>query len=109
MKIDHAKFINLYKSQYGALNGSQTSGLGALLSFLEQDRGVGDLRWAAYMLATVKHECANQWQPIEEYGKGQGMAYGNPVTSAAATAKLTLIATTVAVTSNSPGKQTTGT
>jgi surface antigen len=79
MKIDHAKFINLYKSQYGALNGSQTSGLGALLSFLEQDRGVGDLRWAAYMLATVKHECANQWQPIEEYGRGQGMAYGNPV------------------------------
>ena len=53
MKIDHQKFINLYKSQYGALNGTQTSGLGALLSFLEQDRDVGDLRWAAYMLATV--------------------------------------------------------
>ena len=80
MKIDHQKFINLYKSQYGALNGTQTSGLGALLSFLEQDKDVGDPRWAAYMLATVKHECANQWQPIEEYGRGQGMAYGNSVT-----------------------------
>ena len=80
MKIDHEKFISLYKSQYGALNSSQSSGLGTLLGFLEQDRDVSDLRWAAYMLATVKHECANQWQPIEEYGKGQGMAYGNPVT-----------------------------
>jgi len=80
MKIDHEKFISLYKSQYGALNSSQSSGLGTLLGFLEQDRDVSDLRWAAYMLATVKHECANQWQPIEQYGKGQGMAYGNPVT-----------------------------
>jgi surface antigen len=80
MKFDHEKFISLYKSQYGALDSSQTSGLGTLLGFLEQDRDVGDVRWAAYMLATVKHECANQWQPIEEYGRGQGMPYGNPVT-----------------------------
>jgi putative chitinase len=56
MKFDHEKFISLYKSQYGALDSSQTSGLGTLLGFLEQDRDVGDLRWAAYMLATVKHE-----------------------------------------------------
>jgi hypothetical protein len=32
------------------------------------------------MLATVKHECADKWQPIEEYGKGHGHSYGNPVT-----------------------------
>ena len=30
------------------------------------------------MLATVKHECANTWRPIEEYGKGQGRPYGQP-------------------------------
>ncbi|MBI3229378.1 MAG: hypothetical protein HYZ45_04095 [Burkholderiales bacterium] len=28
------------------------------------------------MLATVKHECANTWQPIAEYGKGKGLKYG---------------------------------
>lgn len=28
------------------------------------------------MMATVKHECANTWQPIEEYGKGAGHDYG---------------------------------
>jgi putative chitinase len=60
MKFDHDKFINLYKSQYGPLDGSQASGLRGLLGFLEQDNQVTDVRWAAYMLATVKHECANR-------------------------------------------------
>jgi len=79
MKLDNQKFIKLYEAQYGALDSSQASGLSALLGFLEQDSGVSDLRWAAYMLSTVKHECADRWQPIEEYGKGQGQPYGTPV------------------------------
>src|SRR5262249_54441223 len=84
MKIDHQKFKDLYNAQYGALEGalddSQASGMDTLLGFLEQDQDVSDVRWAAYMLATVKEECANTWQPIEEIGKGQGLPYGNPVT-----------------------------
>jgi len=46
-------------------------GLDALLGFLELDPDISDVRWAAYMLATVKHECADRWQPIEEFGKGK--------------------------------------
>ena len=80
MKFDHAKFISLYELLYGALDSSQAWGLSGLLSFLEKDNHVNDVRWAAYMLATVKHECTNRWQPSEESGKGQGMVYGNPVT-----------------------------
>ncbi len=30
----------------------------------------------AYILATVQHETANTFLPIEEYGKGRGRAYG---------------------------------
>jgi hypothetical protein len=41
-----------------------------------------DVRWAAYILATVKHECADRWLPIEEFGKGKGHPYGEPVTVA---------------------------
>ncbi len=41
MKFDHDKFINLYKSQYGPLDGSQASGLRGLL---EQDNQVTDVR-----------------------------------------------------------------
>ena len=37
-----------------------------------------DLRWLAYMLATTYHETSQEMWPIEEYGKGAGMAYGNP-------------------------------
>jgi surface antigen len=79
MKFDHPKFIDSYKTQHGVLNDSQASGMDRLLGFLEQDKDVGDVRWAAYMLATVKEECAGTWQPIEEIGKGQGYPYGNPV------------------------------
>jgi len=80
MRIDHQKFIDLYKGQYGALDDSQASGIDALLGFLEQDGNLSDLRWGAYMLATTKWECADMWQPIEEYGMGQGQPYGDPVT-----------------------------
>src|SRR5215469_14099636 len=80
MKIDHQKFLDLYKGQYGALNASQASGMDRLLGFFEQDKDVSDVRWAAYMLATVKEECGNAWQPVEEGGKGQGYPYGDPVT-----------------------------
>ena len=80
MKFDHQMFISLYEAQYGAIDDSQVSGIDALLGFLEQDTDVSDVRWAAYMLATTKHECADTWQPIEEFGMGQGEPYGNPVT-----------------------------
>jgi hypothetical protein len=35
---------------------------------MEADPAISDLRWAAYMLATVKHECSDTWQPIIERG-----------------------------------------
>lgn len=43
-------------------------GLSELLANLSQDIAIEDLRWAAYMLATVKHECANRWIPVTEMG-----------------------------------------
>lgn len=35
-----------------------------------------DLRWLGYMLATTYHETSQEMWPIEEYGKGGGMTYG---------------------------------
>jgi len=72
-------FFQTYEAAFAALSPTAASGLGALLGFLEQDPEVTDVPWAAYMLATVKHECANRWQPIEEFGKGKGRPYGRPV------------------------------
>ena len=81
MRVDHEKFLSLYHAQFGALKAGQAAGLRALLGFLEQDSDVRDPRWAAYMLATVKHECADTWQPIAEFGHGKGHPYGQPVTA----------------------------
>lgn len=76
------QFLNLYARQFPspALAGTKRDGLKSLVDRIIKDSDINDLRWAAYMLATVKHECANSWQPIEEYGKGQGYDYGKEVT-----------------------------
>ncbi|HEX3560559.1 MAG TPA: hypothetical protein VHU19_15240 [Pyrinomonadaceae bacterium] len=81
MKFNHKTFFDQYKQAFNAkFTQSQVDGLESLLTSIEQDPDITDVRWAAYMLATVKHECADKWQPIEEYGKGRGRKYGNPVT-----------------------------
>ena len=59
------------------LTQGQVEGMEAILDEWE-DRGLTDLRWLAYMLATVKWETAHTMQPIEEYGKGEGRKYGIP-------------------------------
>lgn len=80
MQIDRKKFFDGYTAAFGAPNQSKTDGLNALLAAVEGDTQITDVRWLAYMLATVKHECADTWKAIEEYGKGKGHKYGNPVT-----------------------------
>jgi hypothetical protein len=79
LRIDHANFFAAYRTVYGKLKQSQVNGIESLLTSLERDAAVTDARWAAYMLATVKHECDNTWQPIEEYGRGKSREYGKPV------------------------------
>jgi SH3 domain-containing protein len=80
MKFDRQKFFAGYTAAFGALKQSQVDGLNALLDAAEADTEITDIRWLAYMLATVKHECADRWQPIEEFGKGKGRKYGVAVT-----------------------------
>jgi hypothetical protein len=78
MRFDKDKFMFLYSNEYGVLTAKQKEGICNLLDFIAADPAVTDIRWAAYMLATVKHECAGTWQPIAEYGKGAGKKYGIP-------------------------------
>lgn len=77
--IDRKKFylavrLNLFG---GILHQSQVDGIEAILDEWER-RKLTDLRWLAYMLATVKWETAHTMQPIAEYGRGRGYAYGVP-------------------------------
>ena len=67
-RIDHTKFFNGYRDAFGSLAQSKVTGIELLGRQMESDEEINDLRWAAYMLATVKHECADRWQPITEFG-----------------------------------------
>jgi hypothetical protein len=80
MRFDHDKWITAYSAAYGHIDPVKQQNIERLLSAIEADDGVTDIRWAAYMMATVKHECADRWQPVEEYGKGAGRPYGTAVT-----------------------------
>ena len=68
MRFNHTTFFNGYRDLYGKLNQGQVSGLDNLVGYVEIDPDVNDIRWVAYMLATVKHECADTYQPITERG-----------------------------------------
>lgn len=80
--IDRKKFFDSYRESFGPLRQQQVDGLDRLIACLEGDNYISDIRWAAYMLATVKHETGHSFQPVREGGRGKGMAYGkpNPVT-----------------------------
>lgn len=78
--IDVTRFIELYERQFEDLAPAARAGLARLLSFIDADPHVPDVRHRAYLLATVKHECAGRWLPIEEYKKGGKREYARPVT-----------------------------
>ena len=74
--IDKEKFTGLYQKKYGKLPDKARADMQILLAMMVDDTRVVDIRHAAYMLATVMHECARTWAPIEEHGKGKGKPYG---------------------------------
>jgi predicted chitinase len=60
-----------------AITQKQVDGLETILNEWDK-RGLEDKRFLAYILATTFHETAKTMQPIEEYSKGKGRAYGVP-------------------------------
>src|SRR5581483_8633719 len=78
--FDNERFLAQYGAQYPATQPDAVANLSNLLDMMAEDPNLTDIRWAAYMLATVKHECADTFRPIEEFGKGRGRPYGEPVT-----------------------------
>lgn len=66
---DHQALAAACEKAFGAkLTPPQYEGLDRLLGNLQLDPDITDERCAAYLLATVKHECAHTYQPISEYG-----------------------------------------
>jgi hypothetical protein len=78
MSIDRTIFFNAVRGSLfrGAMTQRQVDGMNAILDVWEANYDVPDLRWLAYPLATTAHETGFAMWPIEEYGKGKGMPYG---------------------------------
>jgi putative chitinase len=68
--IDREKFFAQVRKDFGNLNQSQVDGFNKILDEWER-RGLTDLRWLGYMLATSWHETACTMQPIQERGSAQ--------------------------------------
>jgi hypothetical protein len=81
MRFDREVYFDAVRGALfsGALSQIQVDGQQVILGLWEgQYLGtpMTDLRWLAYMLATVYHETAQKFWPIREYGLGQGHEYG---------------------------------
>ncbi len=74
-------FFNAARSTVfrGIIRPHQVDGCNAIAAAWD---GPPDMRQLAYIMATAFHETAFTMQPIEEYGRGRGHAYGivNPYT-----------------------------
>jgi putative chitinase len=81
-KISRKVFFDGYRREFKRLNQAQVEAIEDLLFLIEADEDLSDVRQIAYVLATILHETAATYRPIEEYGKGKGRVYGkkDPVT-----------------------------
>ncbi|HZX26181.1 MAG TPA: hypothetical protein VFF16_03865 [Telluria sp.] len=84
MWFNHQTFFNAYEERFAPLPANKRTALDTLLAYIQLDPDVTDMRWAAYMLATVKHECADTWLPIAEYGSDTYFGRYEPATTVGA-------------------------
>lgn len=80
MRINRTFFYQYIRSTLfkGGLKQSQIDGINRFLDYWDARPDLEDVRYLAYILATVHHETDQKFQPIEEYGRGRGLLYGLP-------------------------------
>lgn len=64
---------------YTKVNQYQLIGMLSIIRKFENNKLLTDKRWLAYMLATVYHETAKTFEPIEEFGHGIKRPYGQKI------------------------------
>jgi hypothetical protein len=76
-KLNSEAFFKGYLAKLGKITQKQVDAIERFLSAMEKF-GL-TVAENAYIFATVYHETAKTFLPIEEYGKGRGRKYGKPV------------------------------
>jgi putative chitinase len=79
--IDRETFFALARDDLfdGVITAAQIKGCTAILDAWEERPAFTDLRWLAYILATVRWETSHTMTPREEAGKGQGRPHAAAV------------------------------
>lgn len=70
-RFDRDKLFDGLRKWEGPLSPQQVVGINFILDAVGLDKYVTRVEWLAYMLATTKHETADTYQPIHEYGGKQ--------------------------------------
>lgn len=83
--FDRKKFFDKYRDTFGKLSQGQVDGISALLKAIEGDDAIQEIPHVAYMFATVKHETADKFQPITEYGSKSYFNKYDPILADTAT------------------------
>lgn len=69
-KINADEFLKQYAEvSRTPLDDGQVFALKKLIAALNRDEGVKDVRWAAYLLATIRWESGDTFRPIQERGE----------------------------------------
>lgn len=68
MRFDREKFFDRYRDEFGRLTQPQVDAIEFLLAQFEAAAEWNDLLQIAYAFATIKHETANTFEPIPEFG-----------------------------------------
>lgn len=76
--IPTTHFRNYFLKYYG-LTTSKGEDFNGFFEMLKKDASIKDIRWAAYILATVYHETTFSFKPRSESGKGVGYGYGKKI------------------------------
>jgi putative chitinase len=76
MIFDRKAVFDGLRAHFDGFDGTQIIVIDLIVTEFEK-RKFSDVRWLAYMLATVWHEC--RFRPVREIGRGKGKRYGRAI------------------------------
>jgi hypothetical protein len=74
--LDADQFLREYRARSSSLRSGTEADLRRVLHLLATEDRLDSVEQAAYVLATIRHETAHTWRPLEEVGRGEGREYG---------------------------------
>ena len=69
-------FYDGFRREFGKLTQEKLNAIEFILNKLDNSERFNKANEYAYILSTIKHETADSFLPIREFGKGKGKSYG---------------------------------